>query len=234
MIPTTLNVKAKTLLGTAFKAALISAPVLFAVAPSQAAPLSVTWNSFAGPFASSNWSMNTAQGGSIAGWGTSELRLGRPVNGGSTPSLTYTINPAVFEQYKPAGTKFAYATLSYDWNWSTNSLGASVPSYNFSTVETLEGVATTYRFSPSTGTAKTASGSQSIASLLADDSFGFFHRKTGSTGGTGTAATGTISNFSFTAYYQEVPGPLPVAGAAAAFAWSRRLRRRLKTAQATV
>lgn len=31
--------------------------------------------------------------------------------------------------------------------------------------------------------------------------------------------------------FQQVPGPLPVAGAAAAFSWSRHLRRRLRTAQ---
>jgi len=38
-----------------------------------------------------------------------------------------------------------------------------------------------------------------------------------------------ISNFQFTD--EEVPGPLPALGAGAAFAWSRKLRARVKTAQ---
>jgi hypothetical protein len=40
----------------------------------------------------------------------------------------------------------------------------------------------------------------------------------------------TVSNFQFVATYESVPGPLPLAAAASGFAWSRKLRRRIKTA----
>jgi len=46
----------------------------------------------------------------------------------------------------------------------------------------------------------------------------------------GGLSTLKVTNFSFVATYQQVPGPLPVAAAGAGFAWSRKLRRRLKTA----
>jgi len=38
---------------------------------------------------------------------------------------------------------------------------------------------------------------------------------------------GRVSGFAYLANYKEVPGPLPVAAAVGAFAWSRRIRRRL-------
>lgn len=46
----------------------------------------------------------------------------------------------------------------------------------------------------------------------------------------GSAAVTTVTDFSFQANYKEVPGPLPVAAALGAFAWSRRIRRRLSSA----
>lgn len=41
---------------------------------------------------------------------------------------------------------------------------------------------------------------------------------------------GRASGFQYTATYKEVPGPLPVAAAVGAFAWSRTIRRRLSSA----
>jgi hypothetical protein len=41
---------------------------------------------------------------------------------------------------------------------------------------------------------------------------------------------GKASGFQYTANYKEVPGPLPVAAAVGAFAWSRTIRRRLSAA----
>jgi hypothetical protein len=41
---------------------------------------------------------------------------------------------------------------------------------------------------------------------------------------------GRASSFQYTATYKEVPGPLPVAAAVGAFAWSRTIRRRLSSA----
>ncbi len=41
---------------------------------------------------------------------------------------------------------------------------------------------------------------------------------------------GRVTGFSYEATYKEVPGPLPVAAAVGAFAWSRTIRRRLSAA----
>jgi len=41
---------------------------------------------------------------------------------------------------------------------------------------------------------------------------------------------GRATGFQYTATYREVPGPLPVAAAVGAFAWSRTIRRRLSSA----
>lgn len=46
----------------------------------------------------------------------------------------------------------------------------------------------------------------------------------------GTLADIDIYDISVDAIYKEVPGPLPVAAAVGAFAWSRRIRRRLNSA----
>jgi hypothetical protein len=44
------------------------------------------------------------------------------------------------------------------------------------------------------------------------------------------AGLGRVSDFEYVATYKEVPGPLPVAAAVGAFAWSRTIRRRLSAA----
>jgi hypothetical protein len=66
---------------------------------------------------------------------------------------------------------------------------------------------------------------------LDNEVFGFqLFRNNGVASGTAGIGTGVISNFKVAAEY-EVPGPLPLAGAAAAFAWSRKLRNRLKLSE---
>lgn len=76
----------------------------------------------------------------------------------------------------------------------------------------------------------TDTGTVTNQSVRAGDVFGFTNVRFFPSGA--GIATGTISNFQFIAEYAAVPGPLPIAGAMAGFAWSRKLRRRLKSAQA--
>ena len=46
--------------------------------------------------------------------------------------------------------------------------------------------------------------------------------------------TFTSDHPSVTVFVQPVPGPLPILGAAAAFGWSRKLRKRLKSSKSEV
>jgi hypothetical protein len=153
---------------------------------------------------------------------------------GTLPTADYAFNTTAFETtYKPAAAggravKFLGGTLTYDWTWSApiSANPGQAADFNF---ESKVNSAVATEFSPASGTS--ASGS-SGATLDSSDTFGFQHSRVGSTAS--RAATGTISNFTFVADYVTVPGPLPLAGAAAAFAWSRRLRQRLKSSQASV
>jgi hypothetical protein len=71
---------------------------------------------------------------------------------------------------------------------------------------------------PSLATIPNTTGNFNFARILVSNSRPLYFM------GSGTDTATRIESFSF----DEVPGPLPVLGAAAAFGWSRRLRRKLK------
>jgi hypothetical protein len=222
----------KHLLAKGFQLALILSPLYFSAAPARAEMLTRTFSGFEGAFAPASWT-TTNQGGNAAAFTTTTLSLFKNIQVGTTaPKTSYLLNKTLFETtYKPldAGSravKFLGGTLSYDWTWSTASaVGNSSSFYNFQA--TVDSIART-KYSPNTGTS--AAGSD-LFSLTPTSNFEFAHTRTGSTAP--RAASGVISNFQFVANYVTVPGPLPLAGAAAAFAWSRRLRNRLNSTQAT-
>ena len=115
-------------------------------------------------------------------------------------------------------------TVSFDWNFSTLD-GAQYDPFGY----LLNGVFT--QLTNDLGS-QTQSGSASF-SVLSGDVFGF--RQNSQDSGHGRAST-TISNFNgpTAAAPASVPGPLPILGVGAAFAYSRRLRRRINLAKSPV
>ena len=146
------------------------------------------------------------------------------------------------ETFRPLGVgavKFLSGVYSYDWHiTSDTSNNGGLTAYDFSQTESGQApIKLAYTAPAPVGPPFILSGTgANIAPALVDTShFGWFLTKSNNIGTpTNSNATATISNFVFTATYETVPGPLPLAGAAAAFAWSRRLRRRLKTAQTSI
>lgn len=109
--------------------------------------------------------------------------------------------------------------LSFDWALATNATDATNQSASY-----LIG-ATEIFLSSLNGN----SGSLSNISLAAGETFGFRVTTSDNTGDSGVLS---ITNFTATSAPASVPGPLPLAGGAAAFCWSRRLRGRLRKPRA--
>jgi hypothetical protein len=233
--------RSKFLAAKGIQAAIIASPIFFAVAPSQAATLTKTFNGFTEAFAPGEF-ITTTNGSGTATFTPTTLTLVRQRTSGSTPVVNYQVSKDLMETFRPLGVgavKFLSGVYSYDWEINSNTTNnGGLSAYNFSQAEVGQ---TTRKLAfpatPAQTPANIANGTgQNIATELVDGStFGWFLRKTNNTGSpTNSNATATISNFVFTATYETVPGPLPLVGAAAAFAWSRRLRRRLKTAQTSI
>jgi hypothetical protein len=214
----------------ALQAALIAAPVVFAAAPSEAGTRLVTVKGFTGQFApvtpSTPWFGNLVDG--TATFTPSTLTLFKPAANSGQATRQITISSSLTDALKlQPGMTFLQGQVSYDWTtvgstqvFALNAIGPyTTPSNNPPVgARTLLNSA-----DPDSG-----SYSQTIQS---GDTFGFQLLRIGGTvTGTPGDATAVISNFAFTAEY-EVPGPLPILGAGAAFAWSRRLRSRLKLSE---
>jgi len=244
---THLLTRSRSLAAKGIQAAIIASPVFFAVAPSQALTLTRTFNGFTEAFAPANWTVDTSSGSSAqsATFTPTTLTMQRGVQNGTTPTVNYAVSSSLLESFKPditpgvvnpGAVKFISGVFSYSWNIITNTPnnGGRV-AYDFSQTETSQ-TPIEFAFTPANTNLTNISGTgDNIATALVDtNKFGWFLKKTNNTGGALTTTTATISNFVFTATYETVPGPLPLAGAAAAFAWSRRIRRRLKTAQASI
>ena len=232
----------KFLAAKGIQAAIIASPIFFAVAPSQAATLTKTFNGFTEAFDPGEFILTT-NGSGTATFTPTTLTLVRQRTTGSTPVVEYKVTNSLMEDFRPLGVgpvKFLSGVYSYDWHiTSETSNNGGLGAYDFSQTETGQ---TSIKFAypatpPTTAPLNVADGSgANIASELVDNSeFGWSLTKTNNVGSPTTSnATATISNFVFTATYETVPGPLPLVGAAAAFAWSRRLRRRLKSAQTSI
>lgn len=238
---TAMLTRSKFLASKGIQAAIIASPIFFAVAPSQAATLTKTFNGFTEAFAPGEFTTTTNAAGT-ATFTTTDLTLVRQRTTGSTPVVNYQVTKSLMETFRPLGVgavKFLSGVYSYNWHiTSDTSNNGGLTSYNFSQTESGQtSRKLAFPATPAQTPVNTANGTgQNIATELVDNSqFGWFLTKSNNIGTpTNSLATATISNFVFTATYETVPGPLPLAGAAAAFAWSRRLRRRLKTAQSSI
>lgn len=202
-------------------------------APAQAATVTKVFSGFNQAFAPAKWTLDASQGGSASfDAGQTTLTLVRPQTVGTTPTAITVIDDTVLNAFKPNNSgNFLNGFFTYNFAWSSASGANASVRYNFAATE--NGVLQP-KMSPTTALVS-SSGSRTSGVLDGSDTFGFVHTKINPNAGTlGTSATGIISNFQFTATYALVPGPLPLAGAAAAFAWSRRLRRRVKSAQFSI
>jgi hypothetical protein len=227
----------KGLLTTSLKAAVIAVPVLLSAAPSQAATVSKTFTGFTGAFAPANW---TVTGGSQT---ASALTLNRAATVG-TSTGTWALNATTLQALiddRPVNAKpiFEGGEFTFTWAWTpsgnlTTSSG-SRNAFTFTMVNNGIQAGSLPISGARTGNVAVTQNSADPAGTVAGigDNLQFSLARGSSPTGASTTvtSTGVITDFSFTAFYEEVPGPLPLAGAAAAFAWSRRLRRRLNSAE---
>jgi len=103
---------------------------------------------------------------------------------------------------------------NFTFNETEVNVGGSTQTTRPTVVSTMTGISA---FTTTTGTAQTRTFTTKPASIAVSQQF--------------TAANRTLNSFT-TTYTQNVPGPLPLLGAAAAFGFSRRLRSRIKTSAA--
>lgn len=205
---------------------MVAAPVVFLEAPSQAGTRLITSTGFTGQFVSSNWTRLATGGGVNTFTTTTLITQTKPGNSSGQASAQQQVTPGLIASFNiPSWGTFIKAIVDYDYSWT----GASTV-WNFNKIGPYTPTGTLPANAPNTAkfklnTSDPASGSVQM-DVLAGEAFGFNVERAG---GQNSATTGTavISNFKVAAEY-EVPGPLPLAGAAAAFAWSRKLRNRLK------
>jgi hypothetical protein len=231
----------KSLLTTALKAAVVAVPVLLSAAPSQAA-VSKTFTGFSGPFAPANWI------GTQPNSTTNTLTLNRAATVGTTSSA-WALTPTTLQQLidgRPSTAKdiFLFGEFTYSWSWTpSGNLTADTGStatrnaFRFTVLNNGDVVQTLPISGARTGgVAVTGTGGEPAGTIGGEgDNLQFsLARFDKALASTTVTSTGTITNFAFKAFYEEVPGPLPLAGAAAAFAWSRRMRQRLNSAQSPV
>ena len=209
------------------------ASVLFA-APASAAPsFTRTFNGFTDAFAPSAWTQDL-QGSGTATLSGTQMVLRTTSNAGlseytftsSNLDGTYDGDPGNESLYK-----FKSGTATFDWAW-TFQPGDFGTQYPF---ESVVGSNTSLlsKFNGGDSTIRSNFDNNATGATLAvntPDAFGF---RLTSNGGVGFGSAAVVQNFSFTAEYVRVPGPLPAAAAMGGFLWSRKLRRRLKAARTT-
>jgi hypothetical protein len=205
----------------------------------------ITAKDFTGHFAPANWFGLTNGGGtavfspSMMLGATDTLTLHKPADSSGQANRQYTITQALVDKLaSPAvygdSLVFKSATVSFNWAYSVDG-GASASDFSFNAV----GPYTTPNNNPATGgaplnklnvlgTSPETGGGTSPVTLAVGDTFGVQLFRNGGVP-TGSPGVGdvVITDFEFAATY-HVPGPLPILGAGAAFAWSRKLRNRLK------
>lgn len=227
------------------KAAIVAIPVIAAAffAPAQAAPASFTrtFTGFTDAFAPAEWSKATTGDGTGALSSSTMTITATNAGGGAqyqfgpTTKLDSWFNPAwnaTLPNYTTdSNWKFTTGTATFNWNWALPQ-GTMGLVYPFQTFIGTNTPSTLWSFGGGDFTnpaSYTTSGTGKTLNIVTPDSFGF--RMSPTVAGLGGGpVVGTISNWSFAANYVYVPGPLPAAAALAGFAWSRKLRRRLKVA----
>lgn len=237
---------AKRIAANAAKVALIASPVVFAASPSQAFQSTFTdfVDPFKGPAPGSQWTNVSASGGTrtFANSGVNANKLltltasaNTSASAGSTGGVSYATSTSVFDDVKPVGAgAFTTGTLSFDWRWRFTA-GSGTPTTNTSFIfQTIIGGTPSgpLNLAPLSASTNASPIWSSLSSYSAPVSAGqAFSFNLGQAFAVGNGvATVEISNYKFIANFAAVPGPLPIAGAAVAFGWSRKLRRRLKVA----
>ena len=181
-------------------------------APSHAVTLQ---SGFAGDYDPANWTTTVSGDGSVDTTGApGSITLTGGTIGCCGGSTTYTANATAAGQ------------VSLSWDYSSASSGFSRFSYLINSNSTLINA----------GSGRSVAGITSF-NVAVGDIFGFYVENSGviPVG----LATVTISNFSApipssAPATSSVPGPLPILGLAAAFGFSRKLRRRINLAKSPV
>lgn len=210
------------------------ASVLFAAPVSAAPSFTRTFNGFTDAFAPGAWTKATQTAGTAS---LSETQMQLQVTNAVGSSSEYTFTSSNLDgtyDGDPGNEslyKFKSGTATFDWFW-TFQPGDFGTQYPF---ETVVGSNTSLlsKFNGGDNTIRSNFDNTATGATLAvntPDAFGF--RLTGN-GGIGFGSAAVVQNFSFTAEYVRVPGPLPAAAAMGGFLWSRKLRRRLKAARTT-
>ncbi|NQW39484.1 MAG: PEP-CTERM sorting domain-containing protein [Cyanobacteria bacterium] len=186
-------------------AGLASATLGLAASPAQAL------TQFAGDYAPTNWTQSIGGDGSIDTSGAPVsiiLRGSDDSSGGQNTDFTIAAPTA--------------GTVSFAWNYSTAELNSAYDVFGY----LLNGAFTQLTLNGITNQSGTTS-----FSVLTGDVFGFRQNTQDSLFG---RASTTISNFNGPTAPASVPGPLPILGVGATFAYSRRLRRRINLAKSPV
>jgi hypothetical protein len=172
---------------------------------------------------------------------TLQISLYNSSNSGSTVNGSPAVNSGGF---RPVNQRLATTSISLTLNTSGNSGATGVNSYTLLDDSIELGSLFDYVLMPNTeySLVFSASNNLSVRSMAQSysESAGFdFLNNTGTFSGTAltpnitvdawqSSSQANLSTFGLTIGAVEVPGPLPVLGAAAAFGYSRRLRRRIQ------
>jgi hypothetical protein len=192
---------------------------MLAAAPSHAT-VKASVNGFTGAFSSANWTKTPGNVNNTVTVAPTQLTITKNNGNSATPFASIVIDQDLIDGLRPSGAgAFLGWTANAKYTWTGTNLNR------------LAFVADSNTDSESFNNGATAVSTPTAFSLVGepvlDDGITFLSTRLT----TGAAiGTGNISDFQFVAEY-EVPGPLPIVGAAAAFAWSRRLRTRLKSAK---
>lgn len=231
-IPARINSLHKSL----FLGALAVAPIVLSAAPSSAITLSTTITGFNDAFAPVVWNTSTSGTATAIFNGDDDsattLTLTKSAGNAGESQAVFLFDQSLVDDLRPAGAgDFIGYSYKYTWSWSFTTSGttpATNGSWDFNAINFND---TTVALDKLNTSAPLSSVVYNFSSATIPNTFGVELKRLGSNaGGTGTAV---ISNFEFVAIY-DIPGPLPIVGAGAAFAWSRRLRRRLNTANTFV
>jgi hypothetical protein len=233
-----------------FKALLVASPFVASVfwSPAQAAALTKTFTGFTDAFAPAQWNQTTygesAANGKVAmNSSTATVKAnnnatavpGQPKAGGrfNTKGLQYL--DAFAGPGAPAGQSYRFTdgTAKFNLNYFfRNGQIADGSAYSMNSL--LNKTPTLLNTYKGTGAIDNLNSYNAFnpnitINLSRNDNFGFelIAQALGTDVG---EASLTASNFSFVANYALVPGPLPAAAAVAGFGWSRRIRRRLRSA----
>lgn len=196
-------------------------------------PGSLTINGFDGPFAFPEWegTPNPNPGGGTGSIVNPNLVIRGSATDDSSYEFKFNVADSGIEQYVKDNydprVVFVGGTVSFDWEWAAT--GANLPPFSrftYAVTGINAGIPVELPTLKSGGNFLNIadynlSGSSSF-NVLPNSVFSF---KIENTLPGLPATTGTINNFTFTGRF--VPGPLPLMAPVAAFAWSRKLRRRL-------